>query len=424
MFNRRAVQKLGSRSRGFSFTEILFAVIVLGIGFIMIAAIFPVAIQQGKLTSEEGTATAVAREALNELQEIGNNSDATPNNTSSVLYPTAQITGGPLFPATGITGSAPPNFGIVFSMRDPQPAGYNLLNTPLVGPTTANPLITVAGAGSPSFFQYQLWNQLKTRLVVPTDQRYAFVGLYRRNGDPNDRRTWSPFAQCWFIPVTARARSVFDPGQPNNPGADIKDSATINLQARLVKVSIDIASPSQYSYTTQNPYVLYNWSGAIVPSGAGSGYNPSALYENCYIIIADDKATFPAAVAPYTASTNQGRMNGHIYHVGLRRPDLDATVGTSSVTAYDLSPNGNFSPEAGADGIFGTADDIYTIGMAMSGSGTTPASPFNGTSPVGSTAAPGPTPADAYVISLDDSSGSPTGISQDISAFTTFIKVN
>ena len=34
------------RHRGFSFTEVLFAVIILGIGFIMIAAIFPVALMQ------------------------------------------------------------------------------------------------------------------------------------------------------------------------------------------------------------------------------------------------------------------------------------------------------------------------------------------------------------------------------------------
>src|SRR5437764_1363053 len=35
---------------GFSFAEVMFAVIVLGIGFIMIAAVFPVSIQQSKAT--------------------------------------------------------------------------------------------------------------------------------------------------------------------------------------------------------------------------------------------------------------------------------------------------------------------------------------------------------------------------------------
>src|SRR5690348_329057 len=52
---------LRRRTRGFSFTEIMFAVIILGVGFIMVAAIFPVAIQQAKSTTEETTAAAIAR---------------------------------------------------------------------------------------------------------------------------------------------------------------------------------------------------------------------------------------------------------------------------------------------------------------------------------------------------------------------------
>src|SRR5205823_5837814 len=59
-FNSR---RRSERHRGFSFTEIMFAVIILGVGFIMVAAIFPVAIQQAKSTSEETTAAAVARGA-------------------------------------------------------------------------------------------------------------------------------------------------------------------------------------------------------------------------------------------------------------------------------------------------------------------------------------------------------------------------
>src|SRR4051812_5408251 len=55
---------------GFSFVEVLFAVIVLGIGFIMIAAVFPVAISQTKTTTEETNAAAIAREGVNYLQNL------------------------------------------------------------------------------------------------------------------------------------------------------------------------------------------------------------------------------------------------------------------------------------------------------------------------------------------------------------------
>ncbi|MDB5296993.1 MAG: hypothetical protein JWO31_2976 [Phycisphaerales bacterium] len=61
----RLVPPAGRRGRrGFSFVEILFAVMILGIGFIMIAGIFPVAISQTALTQEETVAAATARGAV------------------------------------------------------------------------------------------------------------------------------------------------------------------------------------------------------------------------------------------------------------------------------------------------------------------------------------------------------------------------
>jgi Tfp pilus assembly protein PilV len=47
--------------RGFSFAEVLFAVAVLGIGFIMVAAIFPAAILQTQAAIDETVGTTVAR---------------------------------------------------------------------------------------------------------------------------------------------------------------------------------------------------------------------------------------------------------------------------------------------------------------------------------------------------------------------------
>ena len=50
--------------RGFSFVEVLFAVMILGIGFIMIAGIFPVAISQAQGTADETISASVARGAV------------------------------------------------------------------------------------------------------------------------------------------------------------------------------------------------------------------------------------------------------------------------------------------------------------------------------------------------------------------------
>jgi type II secretory pathway pseudopilin PulG len=56
---------------GFTLTEVMFAVITLGIGLIMIAAVFPVAIQQRKLTGEETTAAGSAATGMQVMAQIG-----------------------------------------------------------------------------------------------------------------------------------------------------------------------------------------------------------------------------------------------------------------------------------------------------------------------------------------------------------------
>lgn len=54
--------------KGFTFIEVLFAVILLGIGFIMIAGIFPVAIQETQATANETQGMLLCRSALQQIQ--------------------------------------------------------------------------------------------------------------------------------------------------------------------------------------------------------------------------------------------------------------------------------------------------------------------------------------------------------------------
>src|SRR6476620_7624896 len=61
----------GRMSRpAFAFTEILFAVMVLALGFIMIAAMFPVTIRQTQSTVEETNGAHLAKGAVDYLQNI------------------------------------------------------------------------------------------------------------------------------------------------------------------------------------------------------------------------------------------------------------------------------------------------------------------------------------------------------------------
>src|SRR4051812_48286821 len=65
--------------RGFSFVEVLFAVMILGVGFIMIAGVFPVAISQTQTSGEETVGSAVGRSGAGYMASIPFSSLVPPN---------------------------------------------------------------------------------------------------------------------------------------------------------------------------------------------------------------------------------------------------------------------------------------------------------------------------------------------------------
>src|SRR4051794_17151072 len=71
-------RKYNFTRRGFTFTEVMFAVILLGIGFIMLAGMFPVAIQQTQTNVEESTASTLAQAAAHYLEEQLTQDDVPP----------------------------------------------------------------------------------------------------------------------------------------------------------------------------------------------------------------------------------------------------------------------------------------------------------------------------------------------------------
>ena len=109
-----------SISPAFSLVEVLFAVMILGIGFIMVAAIFPVGIQQGRDAIDDTTGRTIARAAANRaaagFRSIGDAAQASndmthlqtlktlttvcyrpidPTNTTTFTLPTVTITNAP-----------------------------------------------------------------------------------------------------------------------------------------------------------------------------------------------------------------------------------------------------------------------------------------------------------------------------------------
>jgi type II secretory pathway pseudopilin PulG len=211
---RRLGLQLTTTRPGFSFTEILFAVMILGIGFIMIAAMFPVAIKQTQATQEETVAASIAKSGADYLAR---------NATEATMPP---------FPPA----QAPPN--------PPLPAGSS----------------TVVASGP-------FWTATTGNFILPSDTRYAWVPFYRREAG-------SPFAQVIVIATQVRNRTNFDSTDFLNVSGPTGFQVP-NLMARPVRVTLkdgvngpDTITFAQASGTDYRPFVA---EGCYVVIGSDPG---------------------------------------------------------------------------------------------------------------------------------------------------------
>lgn len=314
------------RRGGFSFTEILFAVMILGIGFIMIAAMFPVAIHQTDATNQETIAASVGRQASDYMAQMA----ALPQPLASVAGYTTYTNpaGDPsTFPATpyGIllptipsaTSLQASNYqllanqssrvlaGQVWSLYDSRDAWVYAWNNP--------------NLPSPPYYvnhnQY-LWNSVASNLIQPTDPRFAWVAMYRRDmilqGTPTTGGTTAttivpaPYAQLIMIGVECRDTQVYIP-------------------------ETDVQSPPTGTYPnwTNAPFIpqlitnvtfgYTKGSGISYASFSAASGNLQALGENAYIVISDDHIS--PSKDPYQL---HGTFTGRVFRLGSARSGSNA----------------------------------------------------------------------------------------------------
>ncbi|MGN6727655.1 MAG: type IV pilus modification PilV family protein [Tepidisphaeraceae bacterium] len=415
----RGFSARGFSSRGFSFVELMFAVVVLGIGFIMIAAVFPVGLQQTKLTIDETTAAANARGAVARFEQLA----ATKLNYTGVTTDTDSLfplTVSPASPATKIDLSPTavvPNDKSQFASRVPAADGFSHVTTiPGVVRSLHDARVFPdgnAGGGTPNRRDAQ-WMAVASQFINKADDRNASVILYKRDilvssngmGVVTDAKLASA-AQMIVLNAQATTHSNFVMGSTAAGGVsgDVLAPAAAqpliyNLEPRPVCVVITYDSTSG-TYQAAFDSVNNNTSSGFTAKPEYDAV-PQAITEGTYIVISDDQIKTPIA--------DIGRMNGHIFRVGVLDP---------ATNKWQLAPGYDSINDPGASGKFGDGDDITAIGIQT----TTAASSVdvNGK-------------AVAYVLGrgFDNLAATPgqtgktsnyTGPAQDIAVYTTFVTV-
>lgn len=268
--------------RGFSFVEVLFAVMILGIGFIMIAGVFPVAIAQTQTNGEESVGAALARSAASYLSTI---------------------------PFSSYPGEWPG--------------------------TAANDVKRV---------DTTIFGVIRGNVISPEDPRYAWVALYRRAIDPPTVNSQgqtvagaqSSTAQVYIIVVRCR----------NRPGYDNRDISGANptlmaqpISATLAGDKVTIQNGSGTAACAAPGAFFVATDGRVFKLGVENNTNATSSTRNFGLVIGNRGVI--SGGGPYSDT-----VNGWIVGQGLRNPGqpYDANSNPYEGGAQDIMVYTTFIP--------------------------------------------------------------------------------
>jgi len=229
--------------RGFTFTEILFAVLLLGVGFILMAALFPVAARQIQNSSTDAVASSIGPAALREIQA-----------------------------AVGPGGAV------------------NLPDRNMV--TTFPPAI---------------WNQLAANQIMAADPRFGWTAVYRRNTGDDFAQVWVIAARASSGTVYSYANPTLTPravtvtlnfgppatavfsasGATDNTGALASGCYVITANGQVYQLAAGVAGAANTwnldpGYTLQSAAEnVRNTTVYILGSSDGGLAQDAAIYGGC-----------------------------------------------------------------------------------------------------------------------------------------------
>src|SRR5438105_6167096 len=354
---------------GFTFTEVMFAVILLGIGFIMLAGMFPVAIQQTQMNVEESKGSTIVQIATHYLEQTLTQND---------------------LPPTGRLIPPPP----------PVPSGWQPLYPRFLRfSETCNPTNGIIGD------DFYLWSKVRGGFILPQDPRFAWTALYKRN--PGDN-----FAQVIIFALQNRDSAAYtslDTERPPNGSNAPFPLATIEPRYLPAILSDGGAPgvPDIIEFFAPDPL-----SAAIRDGPGGPADDAGALTEGCFVVVSDDGVTNDDNGTPYF---DPGYANGRIYRIGNRRRDLDGTLNGPNSKVYELMPGHDMQ----------SLEENLPLRSSNHGSSPAAAPPQIYKDHRGNN------PAQVFIVGrgFTDPAGQPqqdysvTGFAQDIAVYTTFIRL-
>lgn len=285
-------------SRAFTFIEVLFAIIILGIGLIMIAAMLPVAIKNNEDTLRETAGRAVAEAGFNYIRAVA--SDA------------------------------------------------NL-------PATVNVVQTITGTQPPLFEDDNAAGGIRGNIISSADRRFAFIPFYQRpSAGPGS-------ATIWVIGVQLRNRDNVPNGvypantfaaATNGPFA-VPVSFTNNRPP--VPDLITFQSASDFTLAAPGAFIITRDTGLDPDNTPG---NAAPRYGRVFRLgVRDDSQANTYRLDP---AWDIPELKGADLVFNTGDDDLDTSL-TGSQTVFIIGA-GRLDPTSGSSDFAGPAQDVVIVG--------------------------------------------------------------
>ena len=353
-------------SCGFTFIEVLFSIVILGVGMIMIAGMLPVAIKQTADSRNDLTAKVVcdsgyaylrtlaqthpeAFPETNGKNTVGGGTSFTPKaNTPLEQFMEDELMGVDNTDEYTMLGG----FGTGPNPTDRRagrviPLSFDVVhpdNTYDVADLIANQKYNEENPTNPqrrpntAEFGLGLHQLTLGDRVVSGEPRFQWFGFYRRDEESNIAK---------LLIVAMRKQST--------EGTDRFGATTTIPQEAINTLNGPFLVPVEIEDSlTESDKVKFL--GKVKSPTERNDYDVDVAETGAYLIIAHSP---PLRGTAATGDLNRPfRNNGRIFKLGARRADLDSKV-VGGGRVWDLAPGYDLAPGgAGPDGIIGTADDL------------------------------------------------------------------